>query len=289
MRFSGRKAYQMAKKRLKESGVEGAEKASSSLIAHAMGWDQIRFLLSLSSEEPEVEWERIEPLLARREKGEPLQYILGEASFYGYSFSVTPAVLIPRPETELLVERALLESKRRGWENKPLRLLDLGVGSGAILLSLLKERPRWEGWGIDLSQAALAVAAKNADRLEVSVRFHAVQGDMRDAASFLPAPFTLLLSNPPYIPSKVIPTLQKEVSAYEPHGALDGGEDGLSYYRAIANQIPELLFPDGLVLLEVGIGQAEEVAELLGRLGGVKKVETVKDPQGIDRILVGER
>lgn len=288
MKVSGRKAYQQALRLLKEKNIEGSEKAAELLIRKAMNWDQTRFLLSLTEREENVEWDFLLPLLERRIAGEPLQYILGEASFYGYSFLVTKDVLIPRPETELLVEKALTECDRRGWGKEKHKILDLGTGSGAILLTLLKERPLWEGWGVDCSPSALDVSNRNAERLGVADRYHAVEGDMRDVLSLpLPSPFSVLLSNPPYIPTMEISSLQKEVKEHEPLLALDGGEDGLAFYRAIMRAIPELLSGEGIVLLEVGIGQGEEVSGLLKETAGIRRVELVKDFQEIDRIVVG--
>lgn len=288
MKMNGRKAYQQALRMLKEKNIEGSEKAAELLIRKAMNWDQTRFLLSLTEREENVEWDFLLPLLERRIGGEPLQYILGEASFYGYSFLVTKDVLIPRPETELLVEKALKEGDRRGWGKEKLRILDLGTGSGAILLTLLKERSLWEGWGVDRSPSALDVSIRNAERLGVADRYHAVEGDMRDVLSLpLPSPFSVLLSNPPYVPTMEISSLQKEVKEHEPLLALDGGEDGLAFYRAIMRAIPELLSGEGIVLLEVGIGQGEEVSGLLKETAGIRRVELVKDFQEIDRIVVG--
>ncbi|WP_039944545.1 peptide chain release factor N(5)-glutamine methyltransferase [Thermicanus aegyptius] len=289
MGMTARKAYEEILRNLRENQVEGAEKTAELLLSHAFGWDKTRFLLALSDPNPNVEWGRVAPLLERRKRGEPLQYILGEAPFYKYTFLVTPDVLIPRPETELLVEAALRWSEETGKVNEPLRLIDLGVGSGAISLTLLRERPRWEGWGVDRSEKALEVSRKNAERLGVAERYHPVLADMREISGKGFPPFPLLLSNPPYIPTREIPSLQKEVRDYEPRIALDGGEDGLLFYRDIFRQLPDLLLPEGVAFFEVGIHEGKETVRLLQEIPGIKSVELIKDFQGIDRIVIAYR
>lgn len=196
------------------------------------------------------------PALARALKGEPLTRIAGRRSFYGRDFRVTPDVLDPRPETELLVEEML---KRLAGQPAP-RLLDLGTGSGAILLSLLAELPDATGVAVDISSAALAVASENADSLGLAGRVTFQQGDLFEG---IEGRFDAIVSNPPYIPSGDLAGLEPAVRHFDPALALDGGPDGLEFYRRIAHGARSFLRPGGWLGVEIGAGQAEDVSALL--------------------------
>lgn len=200
---------------------------------------------------------------ARRLACEPVSRILGVRSFYGRTFRVTPDVLDPRPETETIVDAALEVAACEGWRERPLRILDVGTGSGCLLLTLLAELPRAAGSGTDVSQDALRIAAENAVRLGLGDRARFDPGRSlapRDDGSV--AQFDLLVSNPPYIPSGEIATLERPVRDFDPHLALDGGPDGLDVYRELAAGLSAVV-PDGWALFEVGAGQADAVAGLL--------------------------
>lgn len=223
----------------------------------------------------------VEALTRRRETREPISHILGRKAFWSLDIAVTPDVLTPRPETELLVHVAL----EMLAEDASARILDLGVGSGAILLAVLTERPNATGVGVDVSGAALAVARHNADVLGLSARLTLQHGDW---CAGVEGPFDLVLSNPPYIPSQEIAGLDPEVARHEPRLALDGGEDGLDAYRAILAGLPRLLAPGGGFALEVGRGQAERV-EALARAQGLITATARTDLQGIPRVVRGKR
>jgi release factor glutamine methyltransferase len=223
--------------------------------------------------------EHLERLARRRIAREPVSRIAGEREFYGRPFLIGPATLDPRPETESLVECALRHA--RGRPREPLRILDLGTGSGALLLSVLAELPLARGIGTDVSEEALLVAIENARRLGVAERASFVRANWTSAIG---GQYDLILSNPPYIPNRMIAGLQPEVRDHDPHLALDGGIDGLAAYRSIAEGARPLLAPTGLVAVEIGAGQAEAVAAIFGDCG-FEPVERVRDLAGHERVI----
>lgn len=226
---------------------------------------------------------RLAELAARRVRREPMAYILGEREFWGLPFKVSPAVLVPRPDSETVIEVVLGLMPDRG---RPWRILDLGLGSGCLLLALLREYPAARGVGLDLSLDALAVAADNARSLAVADRADLRRGDWRvpDWQHQAGGPFDLVVANPPYIPAGAVADLMPEVRAHEPRLALDGGADGLDAYRRIAAAAPDLVSPGGLVVVEVGQGQDVEVAGFF-RAAGLVVRGSWKDLGGIDRVV----
>jgi len=217
-------------------------------------------------------------LVARRAAGEPVSRIIGDKDFAGLSFRVTPDVLDPRPDTETLVAAA--QARFAGQEG-PRRILDLGTGSGCILIALLHTFPESTGVGVDISQEALAVAAENAQQLGVADRATFMQGDWAESVN---ESFDLIVSNPPYIPSGDIPNLDKEVKNHDPILALDGGLDGLDSYKKIFSQIKNIFLPGGGGLFEVGVLQAQDVARLAGNAGFLVKGYHA-DSAGILRVV----
>ena len=222
----------------------------------------------------------LETYLSRREKREPVGRILGRQGFWKIMLNVTPAVLAPRPDTETVVDVAL----KAFPEAMGFQLLDLGVGSGAIMLAILAERPAARGLGVDASEDALAVARENAANLGLAGRAAFLRGDW--AAGLEPASFDLVVSNPPYIPSADIETLDPEVRDHEPRLALDGGPDGLDAYRTLAPQILAMLKPQGLFAVEIGFDQSAAVQALFEEAGATQ-VRTVQDLAGRDRVVTG--
>jgi release factor glutamine methyltransferase len=216
-------------------------------------------------------------MITRRAKREPLQYILGTQEFLGLEFVVTPAVLIPRHDTEVLVTEAV----KRGSGCRSI--LDIGTGSGCVAVTVAKALPEAEVCTVDVSGEAIEVARGNAERNRVSVQFF--QGSLFEP--FAGKRFDMVVSNPPYITSADLATLQQEVRDFEPEGALDGGGDGLDFYRRIAADAPAFLNPGGWLLFEVGAGQAGEVLELLKAGGFTNERFTQTDPAGIERVVGG--
>jgi release factor glutamine methyltransferase len=280
---SVKEAYRWAAERLGERG-ESAWFESELLLRSALGWDRTRFFTRMDEPMPKEAADRFQTWVMRAASGEPLQYLIGEQSFFGRSFRVDPSVLIPRPETEVLVERVLAEADQI-FGRQPIRVVDIGTGSGAIAVTLACERPHWEVWAIDLSPEALATAQTNAEIHGVRNRIVWRQGDLLEPLSTSGKRAQVVISNPPYIPRDVIPTLEKRVRDFEPVLALDGGVDGLEIYRRIVRQLPAVLDEPALVALEVGAGQSDAVAAMLQQLPMDVRVDVTNDLAGIPRVV----
>lgn len=223
---------------------------------------------------------RLRAALARRLAGEPLWRVLGVREFWGLPFALSPGTLEPRPDSETLIEAALAHlGARRG---EALRILDLGTGTGCLLIAALSEFPQASGVGIDLSEDALATAGGNAARNGMAGRAQFRRGDWTDGLS---ERFDLILSNPPYIARADIAGLDAGVREHDPHLALDGGEDGLAAYRALAAAVPERLVPEGRLVLEIGAGQEAEVVALMAR-AALRHLASHRDLGGHNRALV---
>lgn len=224
---------------------------------------------------------RLKTLIERRLTAEPIAQILGERHFWRDVFMVSRDVLTPRPDSETMIEALL---RARVDHEVAYRLLDLGTGSGCLLLSALREYPNARGIGIDQSDAALAIAAHNAAALELSHRSRMLRSNW---CSNIDGTFDIVLANPPYIPTDDIAALDVDVRGFEPHAALDGGMDGLKCYRDIITQLPQYLNAGAVMLFEVGQGQAADVA-VLGMAAGWNVKEIAKDLAGISRVVVFE-
>jgi len=269
---------------LLEASTLIARRDAELLLAHTLCQPRIWLLAHPEAELTEAEVASFLTLTARRAGGEPAQYLTGTQEFFGLELRVTPAVLIPRPETEHLVEAALAWSKT---QIKPLRFLDIGTGSGAIAIAIAANEPAAEIIATDISAAALAIARDNALRLGVSDRIRFVQSDLLSALdSAADIPFDAIVSNPPYIPSTDAATMQREVVAHEPHSALFAGPDGLNIYRRLIPAAYTTLRPGGLLALEIGFGQRDALTELLI---GWDNVRFIDDYAAIPRVALAER
>jgi release factor glutamine methyltransferase len=263
------------------AGIEGAETDARVLVGHALRLDRGK-LISQSDRILEArEIDVISALAARRLRHEPVPRILGKKEFWSLGLAVTPDVLVPRPETETVVEVALDFVVRGGLRMEKLRILDIGTGSGALLLALLHELPNATGTGTDTSNAALQVARDNAVSLGFGPRCSFI---VCDIASDVQGPFDLIVSNPPYIARADIASLPPEVRDYDPMMALDGGDDGLAAYRAIAADAKRLLAAGGKLFVELGKGQEPSVRGLFAQ-AGLKVDPARKDLAGIPRVL----
>lgn len=272
-------AVDQAAARLMAAGIETARLDARVLAAHVVGRDPSFVLTHPETALSVADIAAVERLITRRAGHEPVSRILGEREFWSLTFKVTEATLTPRPETETLVEHAVARVRERGRQDAALRVLDLGTGTGCLLLAVLSELPQSRGTGIDISPGAVAVAADNASALGLDGRARFQIGDW---SAGLSGPFDLILSNPPYIAATDRVALPPEVSGFDPPGALFAGADGLDAYRAIAPEIARLLAPEGIAVIELGQGQEEDVIEVFRRAGLVHD-GTRADLAGIPR------
>jgi release factor glutamine methyltransferase len=262
---------------LAEKGVENARLEAEWLLCEALALDRVGLYLNFDKPLTDAELGTFRAMVGRRAKREPLQYILGSQEFHGLDFVVTPDVLIPRHDTEVLVDEALKRAR------PDAAILDIGLGSGCIAISLATALPGASVCGVEQSPGALAIARDNAARLGASLEtvggslFEPLQGRR----------FDLIVSNPPYIPTRDLDTLEPEVREHEPLGALDGGADGLAFYRAIIPSSRDHLTPGGWLLVEIGINQGPAVKELFAA-HGFAAIFSAPDPAGIERVVGGQ-
>ncbi len=253
------------------------------LLEKALGnVDSLYIRLNLNKELTQEQEDLFNTFIQDRLKGRPVAYIVGNREFMGLDFYVQEGVLIPRPDTEPLVEE-LIELCR---EKENLSILDIGTGSGAITISLAKYLNTSKVKSFDISDIALEVGKKNAISNEVDDRVEFIKSDLFSSIENKSIQFDVIVSNPPYIPKKDIETLHIQVKDYEPYTALEGGEDGLDFYRSITEQSRMYLKENGILAYEVGHDQAQDVAEIM-KSNGYTKIYTKKDLQGIDRVVIG--
>ncbi|MEI7803696.1 MAG: peptide chain release factor N(5)-glutamine methyltransferase [Hyphomicrobiales bacterium] len=252
------------------------------LVGHVLGLDHAALTARANDLIGAKDAAAIETLATRRLAREPIARITGQKEFWSLPLRVTADTLVPRPETETVVEAALEAIGAQGLRTEKLRVLDIGVGSGALLLALLSELPKASGTGIDISEAALNVARDNAEALGLAARCEFL---VRDIALMQEGPFDIVVSNPPYVASGHIASLAREVRDYDPRLALDGGPDGLACYRVIAAKTPALLAPGGRLIVELGAGQEKAVAALFTQAGLLVPAPARKDIAGIPRAL----
>jgi release factor glutamine methyltransferase len=258
-----------------------AHRDAELLLLHTLQIPRTTLLAHPNRELSSADEALYESHIARRFQNEPVQYIIGQQEFYGLALKVTPAVLIPRPETEHLVESVL----QRLPHNQPLRIADIGTGSGAIAIALAVHLPQAQITALDLSTEALKIAQANAETHAVADRITFLQSDLL-AAVASESPYDAIVSNPPYIPETDCPTLHPEVRDHEPHTALFSGSEGLDIYRRLIPQARALLKPNGLIALEIGHGQREALATLLSDWNNVNFVD---DLQQIPRVALATR
>lgn len=266
--------------------IEDAHLEAEVLLAHALGIKRIQIYTMHDRVLKEEELAEFKKLILRRVKREPTAYIIGYRPFMSLDFLVTKEVLIPRPETELLVEKVIDIAKESNMTQ--VSLLDIGTGSGAIAVSIAKYIPSSAVTATDISMASLELASENAKKHGVSDRVRFLQGDL-----FSPIPqgskFDMIISNPPYISSDDLQKLEPEITKYEPLRALDGGPDGLAYYRKITAQAQEFLADKGSLLLETGQGQADAVMEMLSSASVYSSISKIRDLSGIDRVVLASK
>jgi release factor glutamine methyltransferase len=270
---------------LSAAGIEGARLDAEVLLGHALRADKTALYSKLGVPLSRQGERRYQDMLLRRERREPVAYITGRKDFWSLDFLVTRDVLIPRPETELLVEIALARSKVCAGRLQP-KILDLGTGSGAIAVSLARELPDARMTAVDVSPAALAVAYWNSERHGLAKRIAFLAGDLFDMVA---GPFDLIVSNPPYVRRDDLSALQPDIREWEPMGALDGGIDGLDFYRRIIAEAHQYLVTGGHIILEIGADMALSVAELFTRAGCYAALCVCRDYAGKERIVAATK
>ncbi len=268
-----------------KKGIASARLDAELLLSHCLQKDRVHLYTDFECPVDDDELRRFRELVKRRAAREPVAYILGNKEFWSIDLKVTPDVLIPRPETEVLVEEALGVLQQR---QSSQRVLDIGTGSGAIAVALAKEVPSVSVVGVDISSAALTVAGENAMRNGLQGSVGLVCGDgagpFRDKGIF-----DMIVSNPPYIPEADMQHLQPEVRQYEPRAALCGGSEGLDFYTSWIQHFPDYLAPDGWVMLEIGSDQARAVAKLFEETGVYRDIRVVQDYARLDRVVVARK
>jgi release factor glutamine methyltransferase len=272
---------------LRNAGIDSAQIDAEALLRHVLGIEKAQLYSALDDPLSAGHRLRFQEMLERRMRREPVAYITGRKEFWSLDFVVTPEVLIPRPETELLVEVALLrlKSAASGTSN----ILDLGTGSGIIAVCLAKERREANISAVDISSSALEVARINSRRHGVSERIRLIHGDLFAVLGEKKRLFDLIVSNPPYIRTGELSLLAPEISQWEPMTALDGGQDGIEYYRRIIGEADEYLAPGSSLVLEIGADMAPVITELCSRSGGYGPASVYQDYAGKDRVIAASK
>ena len=270
-------------RRLLAAGIESGRLDAELLLGQVLGMSREQLVIGASLPLSQEQWQSYESILLRRLDAEPTAYITGRQEFWSKDFCVTPDVLIPRPETECLVEVAL--KLAADWHEPP-RILDLGTGSGALAIALASELPKAEIFATDISYAALTVARQNAAAHGVAAQIHFLSGDLFAAIRKGGTKFHLILSNPPYIRRGDFAELAPTVSRWEPRGALDGGADGLDYYRRLAGAAIDYLLPNGAMIVEIGADMGVSVRALFVNAAACVEATIAQDYSGQDRMVV---
>jgi release factor glutamine methyltransferase len=285
-----REALRDATALLSGAGIDGARLDAEVLLADALGCDRSKLFLRAEQPIAARALEQFRSLLARRASGEPVAYITGRREFWSRDFLVTPAVLVPRPETELLVETAigLFEAESQILDLK-LKILDLGTGSGAIAVTLARELDGAEMWATDISSDALEVARSNARRHGVEEQIHFLAGSLFEPVRDRPSFFDAIVANPPYVRRDELVALPRDVRDFEPRVALDGGPDGLDFYRRIIPEAGRYLAAAGFFVVEIGADMDEEVTRLFAAAGGYAPPRLCKDYAGKDRVVCARK
>ncbi len=277
-----REALRQARGRLQVSGVEDPGFEAEYLLRHALDCTRESLLLSLDSDLTLSAQHHFDSLVGRRASGEPSAYITGHREFYGLDFKVDPRALIPRPDTELLVELALEFVSRQSTGGKIQSIVDVGTGCGAIAIALALHLPEAVITATDISHNALQLAHENVARHGVQDRINLLQGDL---LAPVPRPIDILVSNPPYIPSTEIPNLAREITSHEPRLALDGGPDGMAVIERLIEQAKDKLTPGAALFIEISWDQGDAAISHARRLWPDSKASITPDFAGLDRVL----
>lgn len=278
-------AIQLSTDFLAKKGIESSRTNAELLLANILNCTRLKLYLSFDRPLSDSEKEKYREFIQRRGKYEPLQYITGKVEFYGLEFNIAPNVLIPRPETEFLIETVISKYDK----NETLKILEIGCGSGIIPVTIAKMFQNAEIYSIDINENAINCAKENADKHQVAknISFEIMDILAEEAKSKL-GEFDLIISNPPYVPEIEFKTLQKEITDYEPQEAVTDFSDGLTFYKRIADLCKEKLITGGSVFFEIGKGQSEQIQNILYD-NNISEIEIFKDLQKIDRIIYGKK
>lgn len=273
---------------LKEKGIENPRLTAEVLLAHQLCVERVGLYLNFDQPLSETELSRFRSLIKRRISHEPLQYITGTQEFWSLGFAVDRSVLIPRPDTEIIMEQAVLLAKDVREEDQPIKILDLGTGCGAIAIALAKEIPHAEVWATDISGEAIGVARRNAATHGVfdSVLFR--QGDLWEALTEGTDRFNLIVSNPPYVAAEEYADLPPEVRDYEPRQALEAGEGGMYYLEKIIKGAHDFLNPGGWIILEMAPWQTQKALDMIARTGWYQEKARIKDYSRQYRVVMAQ-
>ncbi len=274
------KALAQAKEILNSKGVSNAGLDSLILLAHALSLSKEQIIFNPERQIAEAEEKKFFDLINRRAAREPVSHLIGKREFFGEDFLVSRDVLDPRPDSEILIESVLKKFPDR---EEKLKILELGVGSGCLIVTLLKTYKNAAGSAVDISETALAVAQKNSEKHQTNSRLKLLKSDLFSALNH-EEKFDLIISNPPYIPAADIEELEPEVRIHEPRSALDGGKDGLDFYRRIAAEAKKFLNKSGKIFVEIGFGQENSVSEIFVK-NGFSHINSALDLSGVTRVL----
>lgn len=286
-RWTVLRALQWTRDYLQKKAIPNPRLEGELLLSHVLGIDRVGLYLRYDMILSPEELKRFRRVIERRTAGEPLQYITGFQEFWSIRFKVSPAVLIPRPETEVVVEEALRLIGREGWQGP--RILEVGTGCGAIAVSIATSCPSVEVVATEVSWDAIVLARQNAAAQGVLPRVHFVQADLLSFARPGTGVFELIVSNPPYIKTGEIRRLQREIRDFEPKKAIDGGRDGLDVFRRLVLEAPPFLRTGGWVVFEIGEDQGREALQLMERAGGLGRIRVLRDFSGRDRAAVAQK
>ncbi len=270
---------------LKDSGVDNPRLDADVLLAHCLDIERVKLCVYNDKILDGREWEKYRKCIERRSKSEPVAYITECKEFHSLKFRITKEVLIPRPETEILVEEVLKEYSSLKENNDSLRILELGTGSGIIAVSLAKEVKNLNIMATDISPGIIKIASDNARLHKVDDKINFFVGRFLEAIKEKRNQFDFIVSNPPYLSESDWENAQTEIKEYEPQDSLLGGDDGLDFYRTILPDVITLLRNDGYLMLEVGVGQADKVSDMIRKTAKYRKLEQIKDLSGIPRLV----
>lgn len=272
---------------LSKKGIDTGRLDAELMLAYLLKTDRTHLYMNFDQPLNKDELANFKKLLERRAQHEPLQYITGCQEFWSLPFKVSPSVLIPRPETELLVEESIRELNKGFTEGESIEILDIGTGSGALAAALASEIKGAKVWGVDISPEAARLARGNMETNNLSSSVSILEGNLFEPVK--DKSFHLIVSNPPYIPHDDLKGLQPEVADFEPLSALDGGDDGLDYYRRIIPEALKHLIPGGWLMLEHGIRQSGDIISIFEETEAFTDIESINDLAGIDRVVKGRR